>query len=757
MSSLTPPRTPHRSPGSDASVAASDSAVESIDLGGLRPAVRPGVDECPPDLEAVRACLVLLGKAVRCFQTLPASSPICAEAIAAAHAALSGLTLRERLAFRVGRTSLTIDEVVSLPLEGSEGELARRLQRAQVATVEIACSASPAELSRFCADLGTFREGRQAAGGFAKAWAKHGSERILVRTALRPVVIDAGTPPTITRRLLDTLHRQRQEQLAEGGPMYHLIPPQRGWVRIDPSVTYEAISLPELTLLLDDPVELAVVMTRLTDEDADASAIDPQTAFADRFRELASLFASVDPQVAELLFSKLARSLLNLDEGRRIALLRQTVLPGLLDGALEGSVLSRFPDVELADALCLLLDLETAAPELLAAAVDRLGLPMERREALEPLLRSRLQRRPLAHTGASGPDDVALERYALRLLAVDPSVPRHFGEYAAFDLTVTEQTIEATRQVAQDIAMTDATDARLGTICQVLRVATDPDKAVQSLEQVAALLVPLGQQGRWNTFAVWCRELHTLTGQLQRSRPDVAAAIAATLRGLWTPENLAALAADYGRAGLTPDTALALLDACGSDLTAAILTGLDAPATADRARALLPLLGDHAAAVAPQLPPQLATASRPVRLAIVRLLGRAGTAYGAKLAAMLATGDDETRREVLQALSDVGSTTAAITVARHIVDGPPSTRDAAVATLLDFPPDHAQPRIRELLANLDFVRRHPTVALRLLDHVRPPDSPDLAHTLRALTALRFHLWNPTLVRVANRAARLRGV
>ena len=62
------------------------------------------------------------------------------------------------------------------------------------------------------------------------------------------------------------------------------------------------------------------------------------------------------------------------------------MLPGLLDGKLDGTVLTDFPDVDLAEALCLLLDLETASPDVLTTALDRLGLPPERRQALVPLL-----------------------------------------------------------------------------------------------------------------------------------------------------------------------------------------------------------------------------------------------------------------------------------------------------------------------------------------------------------------------------------
>ena len=78
--------------------------------------------------------------------------------------------------------------------------------------------------------------------------------------------------------------------------------------------------------------------------------------------------------------------MLDLDPDRRSALLQRTILPGLLDGRADGNVLRDFPDVDLAESLCLLLELETAAPEVLTAALNRLDLPAERRETVVPLI-----------------------------------------------------------------------------------------------------------------------------------------------------------------------------------------------------------------------------------------------------------------------------------------------------------------------------------------------------------------------------------
>src|SRR5438309_5762956 len=96
------------------------------------------------------------------------------------------------------------------------------------------------------------------------------------------------------------------------------------------------------------------------------------------------------------------RAVLELEPERRTALLQRTILPGLLDGRADGTVLRDFPDMDLAESLCLLLELETAAPEVLTSAINRLGLTPERREAVVPLIDARIRAQQTGHTPSGG-------------------------------------------------------------------------------------------------------------------------------------------------------------------------------------------------------------------------------------------------------------------------------------------------------------------------------------------------------------------
>src|SRR5262249_16643893 len=142
----------------------------------------------------------------------------------------------------------------------------------------------------------------------------------------------------------------------------------------------------------DDPADIATMLLRLTDDDPEPGARDQ--ALQQKFVDVAKLFAALDGHMARVMFGKLARAVLAIDPNRRNDLLRRTILPALLDGRADGTVARDFPGPALAESLCLLLELETAAPEVVTAALARLDLPNERRQAVVALVDERLRNGP---------------------------------------------------------------------------------------------------------------------------------------------------------------------------------------------------------------------------------------------------------------------------------------------------------------------------------------------------------------------------
>src|SRR5204862_2247770 len=99
----------------------------------------------------------------------------------------------------------------------------------------------------------------------AELLAEHAVDRITTRPADRPEVLSITGDAAPVQHLIDHERRRRAELLAGGGPVSHLYPPGKGWIRVDPSTRFETVSLIDLALLADDPSALARMLIRLTD------------------------------------------------------------------------------------------------------------------------------------------------------------------------------------------------------------------------------------------------------------------------------------------------------------------------------------------------------------------------------------------------------------------------------------------------------------------------------------------------------------
>ena len=365
-------------------------------------------------------------------------------------------------------------------------ELARRLHKASVATVTLGRAATARELGRFCEDLIRCSERGASTVTLLEMMTEHGIDRVTVDIASRPEVLEIGAvPPTAA----DDIVRERARfdaQLAKGGVVNHLYPPQKGWVRLDPASAPTTVSLLDLAVLADDPATLAAMLLRLTDDVADVA---PAEALEKKYTDVAMLISALDPRVARRMFGKLARAVLDLEPGSRQALLRRTVLPGLLDGRVDGAILRDFPDVDLAESLCLLLDLETAAPELLATALSRLELPAERHAAMVPLLDARLKEREAA--AAEDGRQTSLTRHARDLVRVDGAAGKSFADFAAFDLSLDLSAAATLEHIRSVVPTTDATVDQLTCLWHLLCLEPNPDAVGRFLERSFALLSEL--------------------------------------------------------------------------------------------------------------------------------------------------------------------------------------------------------------------------------------------------------------------------
>jgi hypothetical protein len=579
--------------------------TECVSGAGTRPEVRakagPAPIEAsasrPADFGSVEEFLQLLARAVRQFHTYPATSPLCTDAISACHKVLASLDGRDRLACRVTPRELIVDDIGIGGGTIVEHEVVRRLHRAHVASLDIDRTASARDLSRFSTDVLRCDDLAKSKTTLAELLAEHGVETIAPHLAHRPEMLEVGTPPAVRGDLV-ARERRRQALMAAAGPASYLYPPDKGWVRLDPSAIFDTISLMDLAILVDDPGDIASMLLRLTDDEAAAESRDG--ALQQKFSDVATLLAALDPPLARVMFSKLARAVLDLGPERRTDLLRRKILPGLLDGGADGAVLRDFPNVDLAESLCLLMDLETAAPELLTTALDRLDLPADRRQEVAPLMEARLRGGETAAAPASEPE-AGIDRHVRRLIRVAPAEGKSFSDFAAFDLSIDDQTKTALDRIQESIAQTDIPVAQLHFLLQLVRLEPNPSLAGAFLRRSVSALAALDRGARQQDVAVWAAHYGRLADTLRPSRPDVADAIVGALTGYCTTERAMALADLYAIDAPARALANELLEAFGAAMAPACVALADDPELRHRARALVPLMCEHAGRLAPAL------------------------------------------------------------------------------------------------------------------------------------------------------------
>jgi hypothetical protein len=707
------------------------------------------------DLTAVEGALQLLARAVRQFHTYPATSPLCVDAVMACHDALKSIQHRDRLASRVAPHDLIIDDTHIGAGTVVEQELTRRLFKLRVAALEIECGATPRDLSRFCIDLVESEDLQGGADGtFAERLAEHGVAAILPEMAQRPVVMDVGVPQAHAQDLI-THERQRQQELAQpDAPVSYLYPPDRGWVRTDPAQGLSHVSLLDLVVLVDDPADIATMLVRLTDDDLSGPDAK-QVALERKYTDVTRLFSALDPRLAQVMFGKLARAVLNLDADRRNNLLQRTILPGLLDGDANGKVLRDFPDMDLAESICLLLDLETAAPEVLSAALNRLDLTTDRREALVPLIEERMR---TAHGQSS--DEMSLgssgvERHARELIRIDAGRDTDFSEFAAFDLSMDAQAEAAVVDIRDGIAATDVPMAQLLCASQLVRIERNPTLVEAFLRRALDLLGGLERAGRWPELIDAVAGYGRLGEELQPRRPDVTDVIAKAMSDYCTPTRLLSLATLHERDEDGRVFAEQMLKALGTALVPGLVELMNRSAHEARARALVPLMCEMAPTLAPALTAELDSCGATAARVIVKVLGHAGAGHEASVGRLAEHQDGQVAREAMRALARIGTPTAAAMVARQIREGKGDQHSAAEDALWHFPAAQTATQVRELLRSREFVLSHPQTAARLIDRAGQSRVQGLDDTLTKLEGLRFRFWKPSLVQVALKARELR--
>lgn len=696
------------------------------------------------DVARVDAFLQLLARAARQFHTYPATSQRCVDAVEECHRGLTAIewesitcvvTPQEML---VSGTPIGRDTLIAQ-------ELARRLHHFRCKALDIDRSATRRDISIFCTELVAHYDANTPP--LNERLRSQGLERITVSDGYTAAILDVAAHTAVC----SAVERDREWRDAQpsAGCVGHLYPAGKGWVRVDPSAPLRHVTLSGLALLVEEPPALAQMLSRVAGDSA-ATPLRPSDALEERCEDVARLYASLEPVVARARFAKLAATVLAMQPVQRRRLLKSKVLPALMDGRAEGELLRELPNVDLAEALSLLLDVETAAPELLATSLDRLDLSSERREALTPLLEERIRaQHSMVVSGPQHNDSALWERTQQLIRVVNGDAT--FDGFAAFDLSIDAAAEDAIARTAEVIAGTNLIEAQLTCVSQLIALTPNPEAAERLLHPASRLLAELERTDSWPSLARRLTALHRTADAVRDGRPDVAAAITAAIQAFYTPGRFVRLLKMYRAGGDDHEIANQLITAAGASLTGAVITGLR---DSDHNKLVLEVVCGHAVTFAPILAASLDGLPPTQRIPAIRALSATGPGCEQPLARQLSHDSEAVVREALRALASIGSREAAEHVTRYLLRAGSGAALAAEEAVWQFSPSSTRQCLRSLIRNRGFVIANPELTLRLLERTDRFEPARLADLLGALTALRFRFWNPRLARVGRRAAAL---
>jgi hypothetical protein len=695
------------------------------------------------ELSRVEEFLQSLARAVRQFHTYPAASPRCVEAVEECHRALALIDL-DLLPCVVSPHELLVNGDAFGRGTLIEHELARRLSEARCHALEISRGATARDVAHLCTELAARLENNVRPLG--ERLHNRGVERIQVSAAYEPQMLDVSAPAPLCASV--ELNRQRSQATHGAGRVTHLYPADKGWVRVDPGVPTRGVTLSGLAVLVEDPASLAQMLSKLVSSPGEP-LLAPGDALEERCEDVARLYTSLDPAVARARFAKLASTVLSLEPTQRRRLLSNSVLPALVDGRPEGELLRDFSDVDLADALSLLLDVETAAPELLSTALDRLQLSPARRETVGPLLEERIRARHGADAGDRR-NDAALQERTQQLIRV-VSGDASFDDFAAFDLCIDDSTEAIIAGTSDAISATNLVDARLTCVSQLMVLNPNPEIVERLLRDATRLLGELERTNAWPQLASQLTALQRTATVFRESRAEVSAAIVSTIESFFTPSRFGRLLTMYEAGGEDRVVANAIIAACGPSLTGAVLRSVQ---DASRDKRILQLVCDHAVTFAPAIAGTLDELTIPQRVAAIQALGAAGRGFEPYISRQLAHPSEVVVREALRALGRIASDDAAEMVTRFVLRQGTSGAVAAEDVIWQFSPIATHHCLRSLLRQRQFVVDNPGFTLRLLQRTDRFEPSKLSDVLTPLKSLRFRFWNRPLAQIGRRAAEL---
>lgn len=687
--------------------------------------------------------MTALARAVHAFHTYPPGSPSRDDVIDVALEALRPCFAQgpDVLDLAVTTEGLKFGGERLHGDRGPERGLVLVLQKAYVSTLEFGRRTSNRDLARFCAlvaepDMFLRREEE-----FPEILTERGVSEIRAHVIPMHQTIEAGTLPDT---LLD-LVRERHARETPGSSTAA----EGGWIRLDPSVPLERVTLGDLPLLLRDAPSLAVALQQLTGQTRDT--VSPMGALVNHYEEIAELYGGLDPRISEALFRRLADIVRSLPDETRARLLKQSVLPGMVDGRRSGRILHHFSEEEIAGAMCLLLDMGVGGVEMLKAGLASLDLPDSRLHEVARSVSDRLESRhveagawldqlsTVAVEAETGGDAEAIGSVADRL-TMSEADDSDFAALHSFDLSVDQEAGEMLDAVAAGVRSADPTHAALRVATEIARLSADATIVRGAVRRARGLFFSLDSRGDLEAVVACLADLAGTASVREPHDADIATILRDSVAAHLTPEFIHRVSAlPVESAG--PPALVTTICELGPAGIGALIESLSVESDRGARNRMLTALQAQAPRLAPELVGYLDHPEWFVVRNVLNLVGHAGPGWEDEAATGIDHPNARVVRESLLALARIGTDRAADLTAAALRHDSPDVRAAAADAIWAFQPERSHQRLLALLSDATFVRSNPTLARQLVTGAARRRVPGLDVVLRRLRWHALLLWD----------------
>lgn len=675
-----------------------------------------------------------LARAVQAFHTYPPGSPSRNDVTEIARETLRPCIEpgSESLALDVTTRGLQVGEESISVDRGPERALAIGLRRAYVSSVEFHAATSTRDFRQFCALMAFPDQLLNRQEDLPEILAQRGVTHIVAHVISSHQTVEAGTVPA---SLLDLVRQRRASgarpaEAAEGG-----------WIRLDPSVPLDRVTLEDLPLLLRDAPALGVALDRMSRTHGNAS---PAEALVLHYEQISDLYAACGPGLSETLFQRLAAVVQDLPPETKLALMKQKVLPGLVDGRRSGRILRHFSEEEVADALWLLLDLGVGGVEMLTAGLASLDLPESRLEGVVERVSRRLEGENAA---APGWTDIihreATNRSAEGIegrLTVDEDREADFLALRSFDLSVDEAATGALAAIVDEVERADPVASTLRCSADIVALSADPAVISATMRRARGLFLDLESRGDVGVLADWLARFAALARERDDHDGEVAAIVRGTLDQYVTPQfihRVSALPPQPDR----ESPLVTIICELGRTGVGALVDSLAVESDRSARNRLLVALQPRAGDLAEHLLDYLSHPQWFVVRNILKLLGYAGRGFEDAVARSFEDEHPRVIREAFIALARIGSEAAAGLTAEALYHESAEVRRHAADAIWRFEPGLSRPRLLAAMNDRQLAVAHPDLVRQLVEAAGKRDFEGIEPVLRRLRLHCFAVWN----------------